>query len=120
MVVLRILARIEQFLKTKYRNSKHESDLTNLYLFSSFNNDSLLMDSTDFMHNDEAMKQLVNSHENYFGYSLEKSLYVLKIGELLLRYLYDTNIKVCIFRKLSGSLLQMRKYLIDNESRILA
>ncbi|KNE02446.2 hypothetical protein QG37_00249 [Candidozyma auris] len=120
MVVLRILARIEQFLKTKYRNSKHESDLTNLYLFSSFNNDSLLMDSTDFMHNDEAMKQLVNSHENYFGYSLEKSLYVLKIGELLLRYLYDTNIKVCIFRKLSGSLSQMRKYLIDNESRILA
>lgn len=119
MVVLRVLARIEQFLKTKYRNSKHESDLTNLYLFSSFNNDSLLMDSTEFMHSDEAMEQLVNSHENYFAYSLEKSLYVLKIGELMLRYLYDTNIKVCIFRKLSGSLLQMRKFLIDNESRIL-
>lgn len=119
MVVLRILARIEQFLKTKYRNSKHESDLTNLYLFSSFNNDSLLMDSLDFMHSDEAMKQLADSHENYFAYSLEKSLYVLKIGELMLRYLYDTNIKVCIFRKLSGSLLQMRKFLIDNESRIL-
>lgn len=119
MVVLRVLARIEQFLKTKYRNSKHESDLTNLYLFSSFNNDSLLMDSTDFMHDDNAMEQLVNSHENYFAFSLEKALYVLKIGELMLRYLYDTNIKVCIFRKLSGSLLQMRKFLIDNESRVL-
>lgn len=120
MTVLRVNARIEQFLKTKYRNSKQESDLTNLYLFSSFNNDSLLMDSTDFMHDDNAMEQLVNSHENYFAFSLEKALYVLKIGELMLRYLYDTNIKVCIFRKLSGSLLQMRKFLIDNESLVLS
>lgn len=121
IVILRLLAKIESFLKAKYQNSKLENDLTNLYLFSSFNNDELLLDQNiDILNNDGAMKDLFTSNHNYFAYSLEKSLYVLKIGELMLRYLYDTNIKVCIFRKLSGSLSQIRKFLIDNETRVLS
>lgn len=120
IIVLRLLAKIESFLKAKYQNSKLDSDLTNLYLFSSFSNDETLLDqSIDMQGDDAAMKELL-SNQNYFGYSLEKSLYVLKIGELILRYLYDTNIKVCIFKKLSSSLSQLRKFLIDDESRILS
>lgn len=120
IIVLRLLAKIEGFLKAKYQNSKLESDLTNLYLFSSFNNDETLLDqSIDLQGDESVMNELLGNH-NYFAYSLEKSLYVLKIGELMLRYLYDTNIKVCIFKKLSGSLAQLRKFLIDDESRILS
>ncbi|CAN3500420.1 transcriptional regulator Adr1p [Diutina catenulata] len=51
---------------------------------------------------------------------LEKALYILKVGELTLSYLYDTTVKVSIFKKLAASLLNIRKFLIDNESRILA
>lgn len=51
---------------------------------------------------------------------LEKALYILKVGELTLLYLYDTTVKVSIFKKLAASLLNIRKFLIDNESRILA
>lgn len=119
IIVLRLLAKIEGFLKAKYQNSKLDSDLTNLYLFSLFNNDETLLDqSIDLQGDETVMNELLGNH-NYFAHSLEKSLYVLKIGELMLRYLYDTNIKVCIFKKLSGSLSQLRKFLIDDESRIL-
>lgn len=119
IVVLRLLAKIEGFLRAKYQNSNVDTDLTNLYLFSSFNNDETLLDQgIDMKADDSAMNVLLNN-QNYFAYNLEKALYVLKIGELMLRYLYDTNIKVCIFKKLSGSLSQLRKYLVDEESRIL-
>lgn len=120
IIVLRLLAKIEGFLRAKYQSSKVDTDLANLYLFSSFNNDETLLDqSIDMKADDSVMKVLLNN-QNYFAYNLEKSLYVLKIGELMLRYLYDTNIKVCIFKKLSGSLSQIRKYLVDEESRVLS
>lgn len=97
-VVLKILGKVEAFLKEKYENLKLDNDFANLYLYSStegggFNNNS---------------------------YTLEKLLYILKIGELILGYMHDTNIKVCIFQKLSGSLSQLRKFMIDNEARILS
>lgn len=93
--VLKILGKIETFLKEKYENLKLENDFANLYLYS-------------------------NNGFSTTNYSLEKSLYILKIGELILGYMYDTNIKVCIFQKLSGSLSQLRKFMIDNEGRILS
>lgn len=121
ILVLRLLAKIESFLKVKYQNSKLENDLTNLYLFSSFNSEELLFDqNNDTQKNDGSVKDLSNLNHNYFNFSLEKSLYSLKIGEMMLRYLYDTNIKVCIFRKLGGSLSQIRKFLIDNDTRVLS
>lgn len=120
VVVLEIMARIELFLKTKYQNSRHESDLANLFLFSSFGHDGAFIDrNSNFMANEESLRNTVQNFPHYFTYSLERSLYILKIGELILRYLYDTNIKLYVFRKLSASVLLMRKFLIDNESSVL-
>lgn len=119
IIVLRLLAKIEGFLRAKYQNSKVDSDLTNLYVFSSFNNEEIHLDSSSDMKSDDSVMKVLLNNQDYFAYSLEKSLYVLKIGELMLRFLYDTNIKVCIFKKLSGSLSQLRKYLVDEERRIL-
>ena len=53
------------------------------------------------------------------GYDLEKTLYILKIGETLLYYMYDTNFQVSVFKKLADNLSQIRKYIIDNESFLL-
>lgn len=119
IIVLRLLAKIENFLKLKYQNSKLDSEFTNLYLFLSNNNNELLQDHNMDSDKDGSMKNLLENH-NYFAYSLEKSLYVLKVGELILKYLYDTSIKICIFKKLSGSISQIRKFMIDNEARLLA
>lgn len=120
VVVLEIMARVEQFLKLKYQNSRHESDLANLFLFSSFGQDSVLGERrSEYMANEEMLRDTVQRHPHYFSYSIERSLYILKIGELILRYFYDTNIKLYVFRKLSGSVLLLRKFLIDNESRVL-
>ena len=79
-------------------NVKLEQDFTNLYLFNG--------------------NEVSNIQNNQ--YSLEKTLYILKIGEAVLNFIYDSSIKVSIFKKLSGSLSQMRKFLIDNEARILS
>lgn len=120
IIVLRLLAKIENFLKSKYQNSKLESEFTNLYLFLSGTSNELLMDENlDPLKSDSAMRNILENH-HYFAYSLEKSLYVLKIGELMLRYLYDTSIKICIFKKLSGSLSQIRKFMIEDEARLLS
>lgn len=105
--VLMILGKIENFLKNKYQNLKLENQFTNLYLYSNGNNGELGTLNG-------------NNLSNEYNYSLEKTLYILKIGELILGFIYDTNIKVCIFKKLSGSLSQIRKFLIDNESKILS
>ncbi|CUM51649.1 unnamed protein product [Debaryomyces tyrocola] len=105
--VLMILGKIESFLKNKYQNLKLENQFTNLYLYSNGNNGELGSLNG-------------NNLSNEYNYSLEKTLYILKIGELILGFIYDTNIKVCIFKKLSGSLSQIRKFLIDNESKILS
>lgn len=107
MVFVRILGKIENFLKNKYQNLKLENQFTNLYLYSNGNNGELGTLNG-------------NNLSNEYNYSLEKTLYILKIGELILGFIYDTNIKVCIFKKLSGSLSQIRKFLIDNESKILS
>lgn len=120
IIVLRLLAKVESFLKVKYPNSNSDTDLTNIHLFSSFVNDETLVDqSVDMQGGDAVMKEWL-CNQKYFPYNLENSLAVLKIGELILLYLYDTNIKVCILKKLSGSLSQLRKFLIEDESRILS
>ncbi|EGW35386.1 uncharacterized protein SPAPADRAFT_58605 [Spathaspora passalidarum NRRL Y-27907] len=87
-MILKLFEKIETLLKMKYNNDKLEYDFINLHLYNNSN------------------------------HGLEKSLYVLKIGEIVLNYLYDLNIKVVVFKKLAGSLAQIRKFLIDNESRI--
>lgn len=114
IIVLRLMAKIESFLRAQYQSLRQENDLTNLYMFLS-GNDELL--SSNIL--DEAQMKELLENNNFFAYKLEKSLYILKIGELMMKYLYDTNIKVCIFKKLSGSLSQIRKFLIDGESMIL-
>lgn len=117
VVVLKLLSKIEQFLKLKYQNSKLENDFTNLNLFSTMglNEDDLYNNTAG----DGERHVAEASKNNCFDYTLEKALYILKLGELVLSYMYDTNIKVSIFKKLSDSLSQIRKYLIDNESRVL-
>ncbi|KAK6454893.1 uncharacterized protein RJT20DRAFT_97879 [Scheffersomyces xylosifermentans] len=107
-MILKFLDKIENYLKSKYQvnhsnggsaiNVKLEQDFTNLYLY-----------------NGADMSSQSNNQ-----YSLEKTLYILKIGEALLNFVYDSSVKVSIFKKLSGSLSQFRKFLIDNEARILS
>lgn len=46
---------------------------------------------------------------------LEKTLYILKVGEVVLNYLFDSNIKVSIFNKLGSSLSEIRRFLSENE-----
>ncbi|CAN3377283.1 hypothetical protein DIURU_003466 [Diutina rugosa] len=94
--VLKMLDKIEAGLSQKYPN-KLDSEFNNLYMYR----------------NNQGSPQGAPSG------GIEKALYILKIGELVLNYLYETTIKVSIFRKLSASLLHIRKFLIDNESRIL-
>ncbi|CUM63556.1 uncharacterized protein PRCAT00001134001 [Priceomyces carsonii] len=94
-VTMELLNKIEEFLKVKYKgantNVKLDNEFTNMCLYSSSSN----------------------------VFSLEKVLYILKVGELTLSYMYESNMKVSIFKKLAGSLSQIRKFLIDNEARIV-
>ncbi|RCK59042.1 Transcriptional regulator ADR1 [Candida viswanathii] len=124
-MVLKLLDRIESFLKLKYQSSssttngagtistpmsvKLEQDFTNLYLYNGVDQQNT---SQQQQQQQQQQAQLANSS------GLEKTLYILKIGEVVLNYLYDLNIKVCIFKKLGNSLSQIRKFIIDNESRI--
>lgn len=120
ILVLQLLSKVEKFLQEKYKNTKSEQQIANLYLFSSFKNEDVFNGRNAEHRNNDAMMNELLGNQNYFSYSLEKSLYTLKIGELILLHLYDTNIRICIFRKLSESLNQVRKFLIDDETRILA
>lgn len=120
-MVLKLLDRIESFLKLKYQSSatnsagtistpmsvKLEQDFTNLYLYNGSD-----QQNTSQQHHTPNQTQLTGNG------GLEKTLYILKMGEIVLNYLYDLNIKVCIFKKLGSSLSQIRKFIIDNESRI--
>lgn len=117
VVILAIMDKVEAFLKMKYQNSSNmDSDMASLFLYSQSNKVKSENQYDELMHD---LSLSTNGNKN-FSYSLEKSLYILKIGELALGYMYDKNVKVCIFKKLSGSLSQLRKFLIDNETSILA
>lgn len=120
ILVLQLLAKVEEFLHERYKNTKSELLIANLYLFSSFKNDDIFNGHNPERHGTDVMMNELFGNQNFFAYSLEKSLYTLKMGELILLHLYDTNIRICIFRKLSESLNQVRKFLIDDETRILA
>lgn len=119
ILVLQLLSKVEKFLQERYKNTKSEHLIANLYLFSSFKNEDVFNGQNHERHGSDAMMNDLLGNQNYFSYSLEKSLYTLKMGELILLHLYETNIRICIFRKLSESLNQVRKFLIDDETRIL-
>lgn len=117
IVILTILDKVEAFLKMKFQNTSNmDSDMASLFMYSLSSKVKSENQYDDLMHD----LSLHNGNSKNFSYSLEKSLYILKIGELALGYMYDKNVKVCIFKKLSGSLSQLRKFLIDNEASILA
>lgn len=97
--LLKVLSKIENVLKVRYQNMKLENEYTGLYLYS------------NAMGLDDNLKPV--------DFTLEKALYVLKIGELVMGFIYETNIKVSIFKKLAASLSQFRKFLIDNENMFL-
>lgn len=92
-VILALLNKIDQHLQLKYKKSDpnyvYDNEFSNLYLHS----------------NGQV--------------SLRETFYVLKVGELVLSYLFNNNMKVCIFKKLATSLSQMRRFLVDNEARVL-
>lgn len=102
-MVLKLLEKIENYLRLKFQIAsssgtmgsialKLEQDFTNLHLYNGPDSSSA-------------------SSKN-----LENTIYILKIGEIVLNYVYDFNIKVCIFKKLGGSLAQIRKFLTETES----
>lgn len=117
--VIELLSKIERFLKVKYSadSNKIENELNNLYLFNGNNNtisDGLLGDIGGS--NESNMNFSLGNGRNY---SLDKTLYILKVGECVLNYLHDTNVKISIYKKLSTSLLHIRNFLIDNENHLL-
>lgn len=118
ITILKLLGKVENFLKVKYQNNKLENDFTNLCLFSNGNDDLIFDPFKNHSNRDDLLRDAAAS--NCFNHSIEKSLYILKLGESILSYMYDTNIKVSIFKKLSDSLLQIRKFLIDNEAAVLS
>lgn len=116
ILVLGLMAKIENFLREKYQALRREGGLTNMYMFLCGKEEFLGKES--FLVQQEAdVIGLFDS--NSFACKMDKSLYILKVGELTMKYLYDTNIKIFIFKKLSDSLSQIRKFLIDSESMIL-
>lgn len=99
---------------------KLEQEFTNLYLYngnvlSSDHNTNTNTTNTITTTTDNGTKQ--NQHHSQ-DFGLEKTLYILKMGENVLNYIYDLNLKVCVFKKLGDSLSEIRKYLIDNESTL--
>ncbi|RKP31888.1 hypothetical protein METBISCDRAFT_13118 [Metschnikowia bicuspidata] len=116
ILVLGLMAKIENFLREKYQALRREGGLTNMYMFLCENEEFLGKESFSVQHEADVIG-LFDS--NSFACKMDKSLYILKVGELMMKYLYDTNIKICIFKKLSDSLSQIRKFLIDSESMIL-
>lgn len=120
VLVLQLLSKIERFLQEKYRNTKSEQQMANLYLFSSFKNAEIFNGQNGSHRNGDVIMNELLGNQSFFSYSLEKSLYTLKMGELIMLHLFDNNIRICIFRKLSESLNQVRKFLIDDETRILS
>lgn len=111
-MVLKLLDKIEMFLKIKYQSGgggeigsggKLDQYFTNLYLNNNLDTNANAADNGDDS-----------------GNSLEKTMYILRIGEVVLSYLFDSNIKVSIFKKLGGSLACIRKFLGENEARILS
>ena len=139
-MVLRLLERLETFLKLRYQTSaggggggvnnnnnnalsiKLEQEFTNLYLYngnvlsSDHNTNTNTTNTiTTTTITDNGTKQ--NQHHSQ-DFGLEKTLYILKMGENVLNYIYDLNLKVCVFKKLGDSLSEIRKYLIDNESTL--
>lgn len=121
-MVLKLLDKIETVLKVKYNSnssnigsSRVEGDCSNVYIFGSNSN------NTNGNHSNEIVNNIGRSSDTTnMNYSLEKTLYILKVGEYVLNHLYDTNVKISIYKKLSASILHIRKYLIDNENRILS
>merc|ERR1712080_485870 len=109
-IALNMMRRIETFLKMKYQSMKKENEISSLMLYPNGSPRTIAIE------NELAMHGVGDHHAIAFG--MDKTLYILKIGELILGYLHDAKIKVSIFKKLSGNLSQIRKFLIDNESRI--
>ncbi|KAG7664324.1 ADR1 [[Candida] subhashii] len=116
-MVLKLLEKIENYLKVKLQTAaaaaaggagtiassmalKLEQDFTNLHLYNGGSSTG-------------------GGEQPGSDKSLENTIYILKIGEIVLNYVYDFNIKVCIFKKLGGSLAQIRKFLNENESRLM-
>lgn len=115
IIVMRLMAKIEGFLRTQAL-LKPDTDLSDLCMLS---DGAIGADGMGGLSLDNADMNGLLDNKDYFAYKLEKSLYILKLGEIMMKYFYDTNIKVCIFKKLSGSLSQLRKFLIDGESMVL-
>lgn len=93
-VVLKLLDRVENFLKAKFQQqNKLDLFFGNMHLYNG----------------------MADTGNN--AYTLEKTLYILKVGEVVLSYFFDLNMKVSIFKKLSESLGQIRKHLIDTDGR---
>ncbi|OBA18019.1 hypothetical protein METBIDRAFT_226804 [Metschnikowia bicuspidata var. bicuspidata NRRL YB-4993] len=113
--LLNVLGKFEEHLRLQFENRQLQAEMANIFL--------LLPGNTNDMRLENASPKTHGRHDersNAFAYNLEKTLYVLRIGELMMKMLYDQNIKVIILKRLSCSMSQIRKYLIDEEAKILS
>lgn len=109
-IALNMIRKIENFLKVKYLTMKKENEVSSLMLYSSGSPQTIAVENELALHGTGDYRAI--------AFGMDKTLYILKVGELILGYLHDAKIKVSIFKKLSGNLSLIRKFLIDNESRI--
>lgn len=114
IALLKILVKFEEHLRLQFENHQLDAEMTNLFLLLSGNSNDLVFENSA-----EGFSGDGEQHNSIFAYSLDKSLYVLRVGELMMRMLYEHNIQVVILKKLSASMSQIRKYLIDEEHNIL-
>ncbi|QBM87971.1 zinc finger protein ADR1 [Metschnikowia aff. pulcherrima] len=111
IVVLKLLAKFENHLRAQFESRHLDAEMTNLFL--------LLTGGSHDLYSNGDFQSAEGDKSSAFAYNLDKALHVLRVGELMMRLLYERNTKVIILKKLSGSMSQIRKYLIDEESSIL-
>ena len=51
--------------------------------------------------------------------SIETTLHILDVGELMMSYLYESQLRVSILKKLAVNLLMMKRYVVENKDKLV-
>ena len=50
---------------------------------------------------------------------LQKTLRILNVGEMVLNYLYECQLRIFILKKLAMNLLMMKQYVVENKDKLV-
>lgn len=57
--------------------------------------------------------------EDALKIDLQKTLRILHVGEMMLNYLYESQLRVSILKKVASNLLMMKQYVIENKDKLV-